>query len=356
MTPSTEKILYWDNDLYDRQSLQFRHDDYPPTDDEEHPEITDTKLSRALIELWQTNAEALHQENAVEYLDQQTYEAEPSLLDETAFLNVLVIKEGEPAYIPLSTNLGLNFKRRMLYFPMDFGELTLDDLLDTGAHSSAIPEADLRKIRLLAPQSIVKEGPAPSFQIMVANGDLETPKSTIELKFEVGDIEFHEVFIVMEKLSTPIIGLMFLQRNHTVLDMRQGILNFPYFSMQLKTADHKYSNVMEPILNPEDVTIPPNDLAVILIHSQIYAENAVTGILQPSDLLHEERDVTFCAAIVTIRHTRRDYEDAHPQLYRPTLQTQERVAYCKLFGDDSRADETCQTNRPSVHLAFTERK
>ena len=117
----------------------------------------------------------------------------------------------------------------MLYFPMDFGELTLDGLIDTGAHSSAIPEADLRKIRLLAPQSIVKEGPAPSFQIMVANGDLETPKSTVESKFEVGDIEFHDIFIVMEKLSSPIIGLMFLQRNHTVLDMRQGILNFPIF-------------------------------------------------------------------------------------------------------------------------------
>ena len=152
----------------------------------------------------------------------------------------------------------------------------------------------------MAPQSIVKEGPAPSFQIMVANGDLETPKSTVELKFEVRDIEFHEIFIVMEKLSSPIIGLMFLQRNHTVLDMRQGNLNFPYFSMQLKTVDHKYSNVMEPILNPEDVRIPPNDLAVISIQSQIYAENAVTGILQPSDILHEEGDVTFCAAIVTL--------------------------------------------------------
>ena len=135
---------------------------------------------------------------------------------------------------------------------------------------------------------------------MVANGDLETPKSTVELKFEVGDIEFHEIFIVMEKLSSLIIGLMFLQRNHTVLDMRQGILNFPNFLMQLKTADHKYSNVMEPILNPENITIPPNDLVVISIQSQIYAENAVTGILQPSDLLNEEGDVTFCAAIVTL--------------------------------------------------------
>ena len=138
----------------------------------------------------------------------------------------------------------------MLYFPKDFGELTIDGLIDTGALSSAIPEMEFRKIRLLSPQSVIREGPPPNFQIMVANGQLETPKSTKELKFEVGDIEFHEIFIVMEHLTGPIIGLMFLQRNHTVLDIRQGILNFPFFSMQLKTADHRYSNVLEPILDP----------------------------------------------------------------------------------------------------------
>ena len=261
--------------------------------------MVDNTLSRALIELWQPNFEAVSSD--VETTQQQEDHKGPtSLLDETAFLHILVAKEGEPSYVPLSTNHWLKFKRCMLYFPMDFGELTLDGLIDTGAHSSAIPEVDLRKLRLLAPQSIVKEGPAPSFQIMVANGALETPKSTVEIKFEVGDIEFHEIFIVMEKLSSPIIGLMFIQRNHTVLDMRQGILNFRYFSMQLKTADHNCSNVLEPILNPEDVTISPSDHAVIPIQSQIYAENAVTGILQPSDLLHEEGDITFCAAIVTL--------------------------------------------------------
>ena len=166
---------------------------------------------------------------------------------EERYVNTLISRNGEPDYVPWTTNLGLKYKRRMLYFPMDFGELTLDGLVDTGALSSAIPEADLRKIRLLAPQSIIKEGPAPNFQIMVANGQLENPKSTVELKFEVGDIDFHEIFIVMEKLTSPLIGLSFLQRNNTILDMRQGVLNFPFFSMQLKTADHKYTNVIKPI-------------------------------------------------------------------------------------------------------------
>ena len=70
--------------------------------------------------------------------------------------------------------------------------------------------------------------------------------------------------------------------------------------MQLKTPDHKYSNVLEPILNPTEITIPPNDRVLIRTNSLLYPENAVTGILQPSDLLHEEGDITFCPALVTL--------------------------------------------------------
>ena len=57
---------------------------------------------------------------------------------------------------------------------------------------------------------------------------------------------------------------------------------------------------MEPILNPDDVMIPPNDRTIIPIQCQIYAENAVTGILQLSELLNEEIDIPFCAAIITL--------------------------------------------------------
>ena len=52
---------------------------------------------------------------------------------------------------------------------MDFAELKLDSLVDTGAISSAIPEPDLRKIRLLAPQSKTKEGPAPREGLQTGN-------------------------------------------------------------------------------------------------------------------------------------------------------------------------------------------
>ena len=62
----------------------------------------------------------------------------------------------------------------------------------------------------------------------------------------------------------------------------------------------EYSNVLEPILNPTEITIPPNDRVLIRTNSSLYPENAVTGILQPSDILHEEGDITFCPALVTL--------------------------------------------------------
>ena len=84
---------------------------------------------------------------------------------------------------------------------MDFGELNIDGLIDAGALSSAIPEADLRKTRLMAQYTILKEGPLPEFRIMVANLQLEAPIATVELQFEVGDITFREEFIVLTNLK-----------------------------------------------------------------------------------------------------------------------------------------------------------
>ena len=299
---------YWDANCYNQHHLYFYQNFNKPInnlepDSSEIVQALNMALTKARVDPWQPTTPQTRQTTHAEPAD-EFHSVGPQVSLATAvtarFVNTLIARPGEPAYVPLTTNLGLKYKRRMLYFPMDFGELTLDGLVDTGALSSAVPESDLRKIRLLAPQSIVKEGPAPNFQIMVAIGQLETPKSTVELKFEVGDIEFHEIFIVMEKLTSPLIGLSFLQRNNTILDMRQGVLNFPFFSMQLKTADHKYTNVMEPICIREDVTIPPNDRHPVLMASQLYENTTVTGILQPSNNITDDGDIAFCAALVTL--------------------------------------------------------
>ena len=138
---------------------------------------------------------------------------------------------------------------------------------------------------------------------MVANGQLEAPIGSVELQFEAGDITFREKFIVMTNLTSPLIGLLFLQRNSTILDMRQGILNFPFFSMQLKNENRTYSNVIEPILNPVD-TILPGKRTTIWVNSPIYTENEATGIIQPSSLLENDEDLLICPAISSTQNNK----------------------------------------------------
>ena len=100
----------------------------------------------------------------------QNQQRQIAAFDDQTLPHLQVIPDGLTRFLPLSTNLPIKNKRKMLQFPMDFGELKIDGLIDTGALSGAILEADSPKIRLLARHTILNEGPPPEFQTMVANG------------------------------------------------------------------------------------------------------------------------------------------------------------------------------------------
>ena len=86
--------------------------------------------------------------------------------------------------------------------------------------------------------------------------------------------------------------------------MRQGILNFPFFSMQLKNEDRTYPNVIEPIINPVDTILQPGKRTTIWVKSQIYPENEATGIIQPSPLLETDEDLLICPAISSTQNNK----------------------------------------------------
>ena len=123
----------------------------------------------------------------------------------------------------------------MLYLPMDFGDLTIDGLIDTGTRLGTISRR-FRNIEQIAPQKVLSQNSPPVFQNMVVNGHLETPIETTELPHEMVEIMFVRRFIVKASLGNLLFGLLFLQLNGTVFDKKQEILNFPSFSMQLKNG------------------------------------------------------------------------------------------------------------------------
>ena len=86
--------------------------------------------------------------------------------------------------------------------------------------------------------------------------------------------------------------------------MRQGILNFPFFSMQLKNEDPTYPKVLEPIINPVDTILQQGQRTTIWVKSQIYTENEATGTIQPSPLLENDEDLLICPAISSTQNNK----------------------------------------------------
>ena len=161
-------------------------------------------------------------------------------------------------YLPLTSTVVLKRKQEMLYVPLDFeNNPTVDALVDSGAFVSAIAQDDLEAIKQKAPNNILKIDNPPNFQIQVANGQLEKPLSTATLKFEIGDNFFAEHFVVMKKVTGPIIGLHFMKNNSLVIDTTHGLIHFPHLTMQVKTASSETTTKPEPVITDEALTIPP---------------------------------------------------------------------------------------------------
>ena len=120
--PDYGRDPYWDTKIYNQDLMQFQYvlDDiehYNKTVHEYIP-ITHNKKTRALIENWQMNNGTYHpvfpNPLGTENPENTTESMPQSLTDEKQFQKVPITKDGEPDCIPLSTNINLKCKKRML--------------------------------------------------------------------------------------------------------------------------------------------------------------------------------------------------------------------------------------------------
>ena len=94
----------------------------------------------------------------------------------------------------------------------------------------------------------------------------------------------------MTNVPSFLIGLLFLKRNSISFDRRQGILNYHFFSMQLKNEDRTYPKVIEPILNLVETKLQPEKPIISWVNTQIHTDKEETGIFQTSPLLENDED------------------------------------------------------------------
>ena len=229
--------------------------------------------------------------------------ATPPLTPATPLIEEVLVrdKQTNELYLPLKSTVVLKRKQEMHYVPLDFeNNLTVDALVDSGAFVSATAQDDLETIKQKAPNNILKTDNPPNFQIQVANGHLEKPLSTATLKFEIGDNSFAEHFVVMKKLTGPIIGLHFMRNNSVVIDTTHGLIHFPHSTMQVKTASSETTTKPQPVIMNEDLTIPPATTKTVTAFIDHPSKWNTTGKVTPLEKFTETASLLISHSMSTI--------------------------------------------------------
>ena len=71
-------------------------------------------------------------------------------------INEYVTEKDGSTYIPLHSTIPLKKRQRMLYLPLEFGEITMDGLVDSGASINAMSWSDYNAIKMNSDNCIIK--------------------------------------------------------------------------------------------------------------------------------------------------------------------------------------------------------
>ena len=214
----------------------------------------------------------------------------PLLTTATSLIEEGLVRDEQTneVYLPLTSTVVLKRKQEMICVPLDFeNNLTVDALVDSGAFVSAIAQDDLETIKQKAPNNILKIDDSPNFQRQVANGQLEKPLSTATLKFEIGDNSFAEHFVVIKKLTGPIIGLHFMRNNSVVIDTTHGLIHFPHLTMQVETTSSEATTKPQSVITDETLNIPPLTTKTITAFIDHPSQWNTTGTVTPLEQFTE---------------------------------------------------------------------
>ena len=118
---------YWDDEIYDQDKLEYKDTYNKPNNQIENDDlITDAHVSDALryalIDLWTVNPHLPDTSALPNFPPRpQNQQRQTAVIDYQILPELQVTPDGLTKFLPLSTNLPLKNKRKMLYFPMDFG-------------------------------------------------------------------------------------------------------------------------------------------------------------------------------------------------------------------------------------------
>ena len=214
----------------------------------------------------------------------------------------------------------------MLFAPMDFNNLSVDALVDSGALVNCLPESEYQKIKSVSPDNILKEMDPPAFKLQVANDNIETPTKTVQLQFELGDWTFKETFIVATKMTGPILGLTILKNNSAILDVSQALLHFPHLTYAIAADDNETVSRHHKVTIKNQLTIMPEQCITIEAGINLRTITNTTGIIHPTEQYSGEHQLVVASSLSTISNSKSEIRvtNTSPNLF--TLKKNANVA------------------------------
>ena len=145
--PHYQRNPYWNDDLYDQKKLEYKHKfNTPPELFEDDEKIIDSnvsdKLGHSSIDLWTVNPQMPNTLPLPKFRPATNLRKCHKLVIDTEMIRKFQSIFGNNTnLLPLPANIQLKNKSLIFYFPMDFGELTIDGLIDSGALTSVVSGA-----------------------------------------------------------------------------------------------------------------------------------------------------------------------------------------------------------------------
>ena len=171
--------------------------------------------------------------------------------------------------------------------------------------SVQLPRMTWTQWKKKAPNIFLKIDDPPNFQIQIAIGQLEKPLATTTLRFEPRDNNFAEHFVVMKKLTGPIIGLHFLRNKSVVIDTTHGLIHFPHLTMQVNTASSETTTKPQPVITDDALTIPPTTTNTITAFVDHPSKWNTTGSVTPLEKFTETASLLNSHSMSTTLDKRR---------------------------------------------------
>ena len=249
-------------------------------------------------------------------------------------------KDGE-TYIPLHSTIVLKSRRRMLYLPLEFGEITMDGLVDSGAFINAMFWSDYNAIKMNSDSCVIKEYPQPPFKIECANAQLEQPIATADIQFNIGTYTFTDTFVILSKTSFPIIGLNFMRNHQAVIDTANGTINFPHVEMTLAMTDEMKKCNPKPlqIMAEGNQTLPPQQTTTVNAIVITTNMHDVTGAVQPLPQFDEATTIIVAPALATAHNKRLNILIANLTDFPHTIKNHTKLAELQILKPEDTGNE-----------------